>query len=307
MRITRAIVIEPGAAGRRKLKEGLEKAGLGVSAVAGWEEAQGRAQLVVLGPTVERPAQVARAVREQLPQALVLAAQEKPGKASFAEGVLPLPVSPKDLRVRLPELVKLRTLTRGPSVRKARRERSASAPETVRTSGEALLDPLTQFYAFAHFKDFVFVEVKRSRRHGLPLALALVAFDPFEVRVGRELREQLHGGLALAIRRSLRDTDYPVQYSADRVLLLLPHTDLAGAHTVARRVCERVARSSLTFDDKVIHPTVSVGLAALAPGRELSFSDLIRQAQNSLESARSAGGNRVEMLAETPGLEIEGT
>ncbi|XHF14969.1 GGDEF domain-containing protein [Archangium gephyra] len=177
----------------------------------------------------------------------------------------------------------------------------------MRVAGEPLLDPLTQFYVFAHFKDFVFVEVKRSRRHGLPLALALVAFDPLPVRAGRELREQLHGGLALAIRRSLRDTDFPVQYSADRVLLLLPHTDLAGAHTLARRVCERVARSSLAFDDQVIRPTVSVGLAALTPGREGSFADLVRQAQSSLESAQSAGGNRVELLAETPGLEIEGT
>jgi diguanylate cyclase (GGDEF)-like protein len=305
MKITRAIVIEPGAAGRRKLKEGLEKAGLEVSAVAGWEEAPGRgAQVVVLGPSVERPARVARAVRGQLPQALVLAAQETPGKAGFADGVLPLPVSGKDLRVRLPELVKLRTLSRGTPVRKAR---AAPAAEPVRATGEPLLDPLTQFYVFAHFKDFVFVEVKRSRRHGLPLALALVAFDPLPVRAGRELREQLHGGLALAIRRSLRDTDFPVQYSADRVLLLLPHTDLAGAHTLARRVCERVSRSSLAFDDQVVRPTVSVGLAALTPGREVSFADLVRQAQSSLESAQAAGGNRVEMLAETPGLEIEGT
>ncbi|MFY0524487.1 GGDEF domain-containing protein [Archangium gephyra] len=304
MKITRAIVIEPGAAGRRKLKEGLEKAGLEVSAVAGWEEAPGRgAQVVVLGPSVERPARVARAVRGQLPQALVLAAQETPGKAGFADGVLPLPVSGKDLRVRLPELVKLRTLSRGTPVRKAR----AAPAEPVRATGEPLLDPLTQFYVFAHFKDFVFVEVKRSRRHGLPLALALVAFDPLPVRAGRELREQLHGGLALAIRRSLRDTDFPVQYSADRVLLLLPHTDLAGAHTLARRVCERVSRSSLAFDDQVVRPTVSVGLAALTPGREVSFADLVRQAQSSLESAQAAGGNRVEMLAETPGLEIEGT
>ncbi|OJT23052.1 hypothetical protein BO221_19385 [Archangium sp. Cb G35] len=304
MKITRAIVIEPGAAGRRKLKEGLEKAGLEVSAVSEWEEAPGRAHLVVLGPSVERPERVARAVRGQLPQALVLAAQQTPGKAGFADGILPLPVSAKDLQVRLPELVKLRTLSRGTPARKAR---AAPAPEPVRASGEPLLDPLTQFYVFAHFKDFLFVEVKRSRRHGLPLALALVAFDPLPVRAGRELREQLHGGLALAIRRSLRDTDFPVQYSADRVLLLLPHTDLAGAHTLARRVCERVARSSLAFDDQVIRPTVSVGLSALTPGREVSFADLVRQAQSSLESAQAAGGNRVEMLAETPGLEIEGT
>ncbi|MGZ3459258.1 MAG: GGDEF domain-containing protein [Archangium sp.] len=304
MRIARAIVVEPGAAGRRKLKEGLEKAGLEVSAVAEWEEAPGRAPLVVLGPSVERPAQVGRAVRELWPQALVLAAQDRPGKAGFADGVLPLPVSAKDLKVRLPELVKLRTYSRGPPARKAR---TAPAAEPARASGAGLLAPLTQFYAFAHFKDFIFVEVKRSRRYGLPLALALVAFDPLRVQVERELREQLYGGLALAIRRSLRDTDFPVQYSADRVLLLLPHTDLAGAQTVARRVCERVARSSLSFDDQVLRPTVSVGLAALAPRREVSFGDLVRQAQLSLESAQAAGGNRVEMLAETPGLEIEGT
>ena len=290
MKITRAIVIEPGAAGRRKLKEGLEKAGLEVSAVAGWEEEPGRAQVVVLRPSVVRAAQVARAVRKQLPQALVLSAQESPGKAGFADGVLPLPISAKDLRVRLPELVKLRTLSRGKPARKAR---ATPAAEPVHAAGEPLLDPLTQFYAFAHFKDFVFVEVKRSRRHGLPLALALVAFDPLPVRAGRELREQLHGGLALAIRRALRDTDFPVQYSADRVLLLLPHTDLAGAHTVARRVCERVARSSLAFDDQVLRPTVSVGLAALTPGREVSFADLVHQAQSSLESAQASGGNRV--------------
>ena len=110
------------------------------------------------------------------------------------------------------------------------------------------------------------------------------------------------------IWRSLRDTDFPVQYSADRVLLLLPHTDLAGAQTVTRRVCERVARSSLSFDNQSLRPTVSVGLAAFTPGqKELSFADLIRQAQRSLDTAREAGGNRVEMLADTPAPEIEGT
>ncbi|WNG19282.1 GGDEF domain-containing protein [Cystobacter fuscus] len=301
MKVTRAIVVEPRTAGRRKLTEGLEKAGLEVFAAAEWGEESSRAQVVVLGPSVEEPAKVARKVRARLPGALVLLAREEPGKApGFADGVLPLPVSAKDLQVRLPELVKLRTLSRGAPARKGR---SAGVAEAVRLPSEGLLDPLTQFYAFPHFKDLVFVEVKRSRRYGLPLALALVAFDSLPVQVDRGLREQLHGGLALAIRRSLRDTDFPVQYSPDRVLLLLPHTDLAGAQTVARRVCERVARSSLAFDDQVLRPTVSVGLSALAPGRDESFSDMVRQAQRSLDAARAAGGNRVEMLAETAGLE----
>ncbi|WP_434388836.1 diguanylate cyclase [Melittangium boletus] len=302
MKMTRAVVVEPKAAGRRKLKEGLERAGLTVHAAAEWEAPASPAQLVVLGPSVENAAKVARGVRRHSPRALVLAAQETPGKAGYADGVLPLPVSARDLQARLPELVKLRALEAGAPARKAR---PAPAAEPVRGGSDALLDPFTQFYAFSHFKDFVFVEVKRSRRYGLPLAIALVAFDPLPVQAGRALREQLYGGLALAIRRALRDTDFPVQYSADRVLLLLPHTDLAGALTVSRRVCERVARASLAFDEQVLRPTVSVGLAALSPGGEGAFSDLVRQAQRSLEAARAAGGNRVEMLAETPGLESE--
>ncbi len=298
MKVTRAIVVEPGAAVRRKLKQGLEQAGLTVSAVAEWEE-PGRAQLVVLGPSVERAPQLARTVRRQLPQALVLAAQQQPGRAAFADGVLPLPVSPKDLRVRLPELVKLRAPA---SSAPARKPRAAAVPDVVR-KGEGILDPLTQFYSFTHFKDFIFIEVKRAKRYGLPLAVALVAYDPLPVPADGELRAQLYGGLSLAIRRSLRDTDYPVQYSSERVLLLLPHTDLAGAVTVARRVCERVARAKLTWDDQVLRPTVSVGLAAVSPGRDVSFAELIRQAQSSLDVARAGGGNRVEMLAETPGAE----
>jgi diguanylate cyclase (GGDEF)-like protein len=296
MKITRAVIVEPKAAGRRKLKEGLERAGLAVQALEAWEGEAAQGQLVVLGPSVPGAAKVARAVRTRLPRALVLAAQESPGKAGYADGVLPLPVSARDLQVRLPELVKLRALGGEAPARKGR----AAPVEPPRGATEPLLDPLTQFYAFSHFKDFVYVEVKRSRRHGLPLALALVGFDPLPVTGNRELRAQLYGGLSLAIRRSLRDTDFPVHYSADRVLLLLPHTDLAGALTVSRRVCERVARSSLAFDEQVLRPTVSVGLAALTPGGEVTFSDLVRQAQRSLEAARAAGGNRVELLADTP-------
>jgi diguanylate cyclase (GGDEF)-like protein len=304
MKITRAVVVEPGAAVRRKLKQGLEQAGLTVSAVAEWEE-PGRAHLVVLGPSLERAPQVARVVRRQLPQALVLAAQQQPGRAAFADGVLPLPVSPRDLRVRLPELVKLRAPAPSAPARKPR-SAATTVPDVVR-KGESILDPLTQFYSFTPFKDFIFIEVKRAKRYGLPLAVALVAYDPLPVPPDGELRAQLYGGLALAIRRSLRDTDYPVQYSSERVLLLLPHTDLAGAVTVARRVCERVARAKLAWDDQVLRPTVSVGLAAVAPGRDVSFAELIRQAQSSLDVARAGGGNRVEMLAETPGAESDET
>lgn len=276
MTIKLAAVIEPNAARYKAVAAALKKAGLKVSA-AREPEQLGKEQLVVLGGSLKSPTRVAREVRRHAPDALLFAGQGKGFKAPWADGVLPLPVSPNDLKVRLSERLK-----------------PAAALAPAPRPGEGILDLTTNFYTFAHFKEVLFVEVKRARRYGFPLALALVAFDPIAGRMDADLQTQLMGGLALAIRRSLRDTDYPVQHSADRVLLLMPHTDLAGSLIVARRICERVARATLQAGDTVVHPTISLGVAAGEPGREYGFSDLVRQAQDGLTAAMARGGNRVD-------------
>lgn len=277
MKLKHAAVIEPNQARWRALAAGLKRAGLTVTGATS-PEGLTKEQVVVVGSSAKSPTRLASAIRERAPDARVLAAQAKGFKAAWADAVLPLPLSVNDLKVRLAEWQRAPAEERGP----------------VGRPGEGILDPTTNFYTFAHFKEVLFVEVKRARRYGFPLALALLTFDPIATPLRPALRTQLMGGLALAIRRSLRDTDYPVQYSADRVLLLMPHTDLAGSLIVARRICERVARASLQADRELLHPTISVGVAAGEPGREYGFSDLVRQAQDGLTQAMAAGGNRVE-------------
>jgi diguanylate cyclase (GGDEF)-like protein len=287
MTIKLAAVIEPNNPRYKSIAEALKKAGLKVSA-AREPEALKSEQLVVLGGSLKSPTRIAREVRRHAPNALLFAGMTKGFKAPWADGVLPLPVSPNDLRVRLAE-----------------REHTTSVPTNLAPRpGEGILDPTTNFYTFAHFKEVLFVEVKRARRYGFPLALAIVAFDPIEGGVTPELQGQLMSGLSFSIRRSLRDTDYPVQHSADRVLLLMPHTDLAGSLIVARRICERVARATLQAGDRVVHPTISVGVAAGEPGREYGFSDLVRQAQDGLIVALARGGNRVEFVTATETTEL---
>lgn len=288
MKVSRAAVLEPNQAQWKRITQGLTRAGLKVSP-ARELAALAREQLVVLGPGAPRPKRLASDVRKAHPEALVLAAQARGFKAPFADAVLPLPVSPNDLKVRLPEL--------------AARAHKPKPPPPVSRPGEGILDPATSFYTFAHFREVLFVEVKRARRYGFPLSIALGGFDPLGRPVSSELSAQLMGGLALAIRRSLRDTDYPVQFSPDRVLLLMPHTDLAGALIVARRICERVARATLAHGQELLRPTISMGLASGTPGREYGFADLVRQAQHSLELATQNGGNRVEFGAQEPPAE----
>jgi diguanylate cyclase (GGDEF)-like protein len=190
-----------------------------------------------------------------------------------------------DLRVRLPELARK-------SSAPAAKARKSATP--VARPGDGILDALTGFYTFAHFKEVLFIEAKRSRRYGLPLSLAMIAFDPIEGDVSPQLRAQLYSGLALSIRRLLRDTDFPVQFNPDRVMLLMPHTDLRGALILARRICERVAKARVTHEDGLVNPTVSVGIAALNQDREQGFGQLVQNALKSLEQAQDMGGNRAE-------------
>jgi diguanylate cyclase (GGDEF)-like protein len=283
MTFRHAAVLESNTRTRRVLAQALRRAGLRVTEAATPSELT-KEEVVLLGPTVTGRARLIREVRALRPSALLLVAGRAGGRAASTDGYVPLPLSAQDLKARLPELEALRE----------RRGNEDRRPEL--RPGEGILDPRTGFYTFTHFREVVFIEVKRARRYGFPLSIALAAFDPLPPpRLGEAIKAQLHGALALAIRRSLRDTDYPVQYGPERALLLMPHTDLAGALAVARRVCERVAKSTLTEEKRVLRPTVSLGVAGTeAGGREVSFSDLAKQASQSLESARGAGGNRVE-------------
>lgn len=277
-------VIEPDAGRYRTVTEALKKAGLKVSPARETQQL-GREQLVILGGSLKSPTRVAREVRQQVPSALLFAGQAKGFKAPWADAVLPLPVSINDLKVRLAERAKER---RPPPAR----------------PGEGLIDPTTNFYTLSHFKEVLYVEIKRARRYGFPLALGLVGFDPLG-KTSPEIQTQLMGGLSLAIRRSLRDTDTPVQYSNERVLLLMPHTDLAGSIIVAKRMCERVARATLQLGDRPVHPTISVGVAAGEPGREYGFSGLTKQAQDGLAAAMAAGGNRVEFVTAVDEMDLD--
>ena len=277
MGLGQAAVFESKRAERSRIAAALRRAGIEVTPAEG-VDGLARERLVVIGPGVASPGNVARAVRRAAPEVVIMAASRAPKKAPWADGILPLPISVPDLRVRLPELHRLREL-----------ERAASEAKP------SILDPLTGFYTFAHFRELLFVEVKRARRYNFPLSLALVSLDPLPRRIDGALRARLFSGLAVAIRQSLRDTDFPVQYSGDHIAMVMPHTDLQGALATSERICERVRKSRLEHGSGTLRPTVSIGVAGSAhPSSQFSFAELVKEAQDAMVRAGAAGGGRVE-------------
>lgn len=162
--------------------------------------------------------------------------------------------------------------------------------------GEGIFEPFTGFFTFEHFKQLLFIELKRARRYGFPLSAALIAYDPLEappVVNKAELHAQLHGALAVAIKKALRDTDFPVAYKGGHVLVMMPHTVLSGACAVARRIQERVRKSSLRIAGATLRPSVSIGLASAQDLVGEEFADMIKAATSQLKLAMDRGGNRV--------------
>jgi diguanylate cyclase (GGDEF)-like protein len=139
-------------------------------------------------------------------------------------------------------------------------------------------------------KRLLFVEVKRSRRYGIPLSLALVAVDGWEQvadQLGPRARSALLGELTGLVAGAVRDIDIAVPFSDERLVVLMPHTGSAGGLQVARRLCNRVRERASS-----IPITVSVGVASHEAQGTVSFGSLVKRATEALQGARAGGGDR---------------
>jgi diguanylate cyclase (GGDEF)-like protein len=146
-------------------------------------------------------------------------------------------------------------------------------------------------------KRLIFVEVKRSKRYGIPLSLALVSVDGWEVlaaQVGPRARAALLAELTGLVSGAVRDIDIAVPFSEERLVVLMPHTPSAGGLHVARRVCNRVRERATA-----IPITVSVGVASHEGQGTVSFGSLVKRAAEAMASARAGGGDRA-VSAEPP-------
>ncbi len=171
---------------------------------------------------------------------------------------------------------------------------SESAPQLRRLA--SAINSRTGFYQFEFIKDLLVVEVRRAKRYGYPLALILVGLDaiPALHELNRPtLQREITGGLAVAIAKSIRDIDIPIHFADDRILVFLPHTDLAGAEEVGRRIKRRIKRITYRGEGITASLTASVGVAGIAAGENFTFARLIKDATAALRAAQLKGGDRV--------------
>jgi diguanylate cyclase (GGDEF)-like protein len=166
-----------------------------------------------------------------------------------------------------------------------------------RTERSAATDPLTRLCNRRAFRDALDREVRRGRRYGLSLSLAMLDLDDFK-RIN-DLYGHLFGDVVLQrvarlVRRSIREADVACRYGGDEIAVILPETERLGAYAVASRIRERVETS---FRDepsggRTVPLTLSGGLAAY-PEDGLEPDVLVARADEALYLAKRRSKNRI--------------
>ena len=204
--------------------------------------------------------------------------------------VAPTPLTPMD-----DEALRLARELRGTieELLQARRTVELQREELTRT---ATHDPLTGVASRRSILERMAIEAGESRRYSHPVAVMLLDVDDFsEINRahGFTIGDAVLRELALRLRLRMRAADALGRVGGDSFMAILPHTDERGAAVFADALRRRLITRPIVTDAGELTISVSIGVAFMRPGMELSADELLASADEALESAQAAGGNRI--------------
>lgn len=165
----------------------------------------------------------------------------------------------------------------------------------------AMTDELTSALNRRSFFYMADREMRRRARKPTPMTVIMLDIDHFKQvndvhghNVGDEVIERL----SRVVCATVRDEDIFGRLGGEEFGLVLPDTNIAGAHRTAERIREAVSAMRFKTKDVEFHITVSLGIAE--PGfNERGVSDALDRADQALYRAKRNGRNRVELPRET--------
>jgi diguanylate cyclase (GGDEF)-like protein len=156
-------------------------------------------------------------------------------------------------------------------------------------------DDLTGIWNKRAFRRQLQSEIERSRTYTIPLSLILLDIDDFKLindRYGHVMGDVLLSELCGAVRETLRPPDLFARFGGDEFAVILPHTDLPGARSVAERMIRNVRELRIGgADDGAIRCTISIGMATL-DAIDKAAQEFVSRADEKLYESKRLGKDR---------------
>jgi len=155
----------------------------------------------------------------------------------------------------------------------------------------AITDELTGVYNRHMFSQRLKAETGRSRRYKEPLSILMFDVDLFKGvndRYGHDVGDIVLKGMVEVTKQTIRDEDMLARWGGEEFMIIMPHTDLAAALSLAERLNRAVAEHEFNIPQ---HITISIGVAELDSAD--TADTFIKRADKGLYQAKHAGRNRV--------------
>lgn len=162
----------------------------------------------------------------------------------------------------------------------------------------ALTDSLTGLGNRRRLDGVFEVEIRRARRQGYPLALAMIDLDYFKAyndRYGHPAGDQCLRRFGELLSHALkRPGDLAVRYGGEEFTLLLPNTDAQGAVAIVQEILVVLRRQMIEHAGSPLgHVSASAGIAVGYPGLEATTPEsLMAAADTALYEAKRQGRDR---------------
>ena len=167
-----------------------------------------------------------------------------------------------------------------------------------RTEQLTITDDLTRLFNSRYLNLYLGREIKRCKRHGIPLSVIFLDLDGFKGindqyghLAGSGTLTEVGGILALGVRES----DILARYGGDEFVVVLPETPASGALVIAERL-RRAIEEHKFLEPQGIAARISASFGiATYPDHALSPEGLIQKADQAMYRVKERDKNGIEV------------
>lgn len=152
-------------------------------------------------------------------------------------------------------------------------------------------DALTSLLNRRTLMETLDTEIRRSKRYGNPLSIAMMDVDHFKSvndTFGHPAGDQVLSAIAGIISENIRDIDAAGRYGGEEFIIVMPESTRQQAVILSERLRKNVADYDMELDGRIV--TVSTGIAQYCPNE--SIENFISRADKYLYQAKQMGRNK---------------
>lgn len=161
-------------------------------------------------------------------------------------------------------------------------------------------DALTGLANRAWLEDQLHERFRLCREQHRSLAVIFIDLDCFKQlndQYGHSVGDQVLRAFAATLSATVREGDLAGRYGGEEFVLILPDEGSEGAMTLAERLSRKLVSDPMaTVDGRLLHVSVSIGIACLQDGNYRNAHDLIDTADHRMYRAKHEGRGKTVPL-----------